>query len=282
MNTEFCNNFRNNGLKYQIFMSDTSPIEATASYKALLNAASSANEPIHTSKAMAIRWIRQIKVKTRGQEFQGTFNPLAIGELFREQSSNWERLAINHAEDVARVCERFLNHLLSNKCPQDVKARIWSSQILDTLKARRKAVFRELERIMEDTRGFPINYNHHYTDTIHKRRQECHTAFLADSLESATEHSHLVGCNSIILQRQLMSTKSPRTSLPISILTWTTSVLKKLLSIFLLFTRLVSIFLSCLLPSSSLPSFLSNTSLICFSHPGIPKDLHCDHHNPGH
>ncbi|ESZ97970.1 putative dynamin GTPase [Sclerotinia borealis F-4128] len=186
MNTEFCSTVRKNGHKYQIGMSDTSDTdEDTTSDKPIENTSTSTKEPILMSKAKAKQWIRQIMVKNRGQELQGNFNPLIIGELFREQSSNWEPLAKDHIEDVARVCESFLDHLLTEKCPKDVKARIWSFRVLDALKARRKAAYRELELIMEDTRGFPINYNHYYTDTIHKRRQERQKAFLADSLESA-------------------------------------------------------------------------------------------------
>lgn len=197
INTEFCNVVRNKGHKYQIDMSDTSGTgQYTTFCKSAKSAPTSKKGPISMTKAEAIQWIRQIMVKNRGQELQGNFNPLIIGELFREQSSNWERLAVDHIEDVAQVCERFLDHLFKEKCPKDIKARVWSSRILDSLKARRKAAFRELELIMEDTRGFPINYNHYYTDTIHKRRQERQKAFLADSLESATEYTHLPGCQS--------------------------------------------------------------------------------------
>jgi hypothetical protein len=135
-------------------------------------------------------------IKNRGQELQGNFNPLIIGELFREQSSNWKRLAADHVEDVSRVCERFLDHLLKEKCPKDVKARVWSSRIVDALKARRKAAFLELELIMEDTRGFPINYNHYYTDTIYNRRQERQRELLEASFEAATEQTPLPGYGS--------------------------------------------------------------------------------------
>jgi GTPase SAR1 family protein len=193
MNTEFCKNFRRNGHKFQIDMSDTSINRNKTFYDFLKNGPKSTNKPIHLGKARAIQWIREIMIKNRGQELQGNFNPLIIGELFREQSSHWERLATDHVEDVARVCERFLDHLLKEKCPKDVKARVWSSRIVDALKVRRKAAFRELELIMEDTRGFPINYNHYYTDTINNRRQERQREFLEESLEAATEHTRLPG-----------------------------------------------------------------------------------------
>ncbi|QSZ32353.1 hypothetical protein DSL72_001927 [Monilinia vaccinii-corymbosi] len=194
LNTEFCNTFRKTAYKYQIDMSDTSPSEATTFSESLKNASRSApSGPIHIGKSMATQWIRQTIVKNRGQELQGNFNPLIIGELFREQSANWGRLATDHVEDVARVCERFLDLLLGEKCPKDVKARIWSSRIVDALKARREAALRELDLIMEDMQGFPINYNHYYTDTIHKRRQERQKALLTESLRSEMEPKPSLG-----------------------------------------------------------------------------------------
>jgi len=44
----------------------------------------------------------------------------------------------------------------------DVKSRLWLYQISDALKTRRKAAMLELEKIIEETKGFPINYNHYY------------------------------------------------------------------------------------------------------------------------
>lgn len=258
MNTEFCNTFRNNAHKYQIDMS-ASPENASNS---------AADGPICMSKSEAIQWIRQIMVKNRGQELQGNFNPLIIGELFREQSSNWERLAINHVEEVARFCESFVDHLLREKCPKDVKARVWSSQILDALKTRRKAAFRELELIMEDTRSFPINYNHYYTDTIHKRRQERQKGFLADSLKSATTHTNLVGTlthTSASVDVDKVATKFFTHIDPDMDNSSSEEALECLFAIYK-----VSHFLSFL--------FL----LICSPHPGITEELHRSHHNSGY
>ena len=193
MNTEFYNKIRQYGHKYSIDMLDTRP---AAEVSAPTAKSSSTLKPIHMSKTNALQWVRKGLIKTRGKELIGNFNPLLIGELFWEQSSKWRLLAEEHIEKVAQVCEKFLDHVFEEKCPKDVKSRVWSSQILDALKARRQAAFRELELIMEDAKGFPINYNHYYTDTIHKRRQERQTASLTESLESATKHTHLPGCQS--------------------------------------------------------------------------------------
>ncbi|KAK6591868.1 dynamin family protein [Botrytis cinerea] len=169
------------GHKYRFTLSDGSDAMSNASDATTKGSSDATIRPVRLSKMEGLRWIQQIMIKNRGQELQGNFNPLIIGENFREQSSNWECLAKNHIEDVSRVY---------------VKARIWSSQILDTLKVRRRAAFRELELIIEDMAGFPINYNHYYTDNIHKRRHKRQKKVLESSLESATEHNLLDGYHS--------------------------------------------------------------------------------------
>lgn len=44
--------------------------------------------------------------------------------------------------------------------------------IHDALKARRQSALDELEELIQDRKDFPINYNHYYTDTVHKKRQD--------------------------------------------------------------------------------------------------------------
>lgn len=202
LNTEFYHTIRENGHKYQI---DTSGVEPTDQSGALPVPREPANEtvnpnkvinPTKMSKAEALQWIRRTLVQNRGRELQGNFNPLIIGELFWEQSSNWKRLAADHMECVARICGRFLEDLLRQKCPKDVKTHLWSSLFLDALKDRRAEALKELDKIMEDVKSFPLNYNHYYSDTIHKRRQERQKKFLEKSLESATQHTYLPGCHS--------------------------------------------------------------------------------------
>lgn len=41
------------------------------------------------SRKDAIEWVRQLLIKSRGRELPGSFNPLLVGELSRDQSVNW-------------------------------------------------------------------------------------------------------------------------------------------------------------------------------------------------
>jgi GTPase SAR1 family protein len=195
MNTDFNDNVQKNGHKYSTDMSDESLAPRFNASLSTVTKPSPVN-PINLSKAAALQWVREGLIRTRGKELVGNFNPLLIGELFWEQSSKWRSFAEAHIEEVARVCEKFLDHLLGEKCPKDVKSRVWPSQILDALKDRRHAAYRELDLIMEDARSFPINYNHYYTDTIHMRRQKRQEASLTESLKSVTEDTFLPGFNS--------------------------------------------------------------------------------------
>jgi GTPase SAR1 family protein len=196
LNTQFSHNIRQNGHKYQIDMANPDRNDQQSAIALPQGTANVRCKPKQMSKDEALRWIRETIIQNRGRELQGNFNPLIIGTLFWEQSSNWKQLATDHMEHVAQICERFLDDLLTHKCPKDVKTNLWSSLIMDALKDRRAAALKELDLNIEDFKHFPVNYNHYYTDTIHKRRQERHKKFLEESLESATEHTLLPGCRS--------------------------------------------------------------------------------------
>lgn len=145
--------------------------------------------PQKLSRAEAITWVKSAIVRNRGRELLGNFNPLIISELFWEQSRNWADLATNYVEDVANVCHRFLEDLLGQKCSKDVHARLWSTHIEDALKKRHDAALHELHLILEDLRGYPINYNHYYTDTVWKRRRDREKKSLSASIQNATTHN---------------------------------------------------------------------------------------------
>ena len=119
-------------------------------------------------------------------------------------------MAAHHVEDVADVCDRFLNALLREKCPKDVYIRLWSSKIEDILKLRFDRSAEEMGRIMEDIKSYPITYNHHYTDTVKKRCREREEKSLASCISNATEHIKLLGCNSNHTSAQVNTEKAAR------------------------------------------------------------------------
>jgi hypothetical protein len=143
--------------------------------------------PIRMSKENALKWVAHVLARTRGRELVGNYNPLLVGELFWEQSSKWQLLAVDHIEHVSSQCSQFLKTLLHDKCPQDVESHLWNSKIHDALRERSREASEELAKIVEDIKDYPVNYNHYYTDTIKSRRQNRQRAALAETVKHASK-----------------------------------------------------------------------------------------------
>ena len=152
--------------------------------------------PKRLNSRKAIEWARLHLVKNRGMELIGNFNPLLVAHLFWEQCEQWQPLAENYLSQVNDVCIRFLDIVLKDKCPEDIVSRLQASSVQDKLKDRYNKASQELKRLIEDVQSYPMNYNHYYTDTLYKRRQERDKALLATCIEDATSHTVLEGCNS--------------------------------------------------------------------------------------
>ena len=171
-------------------------------------------EPILLSRSEGLAWVRDVLVRTRGREVLGTFNPLLIGELFWEQSSKWHLIAKEHVDEVARACRQFLEALLFESCSKDVKTRLWSSQMETAFNERCKAASEELDSLIRDIKDYPINYNHYFTDTVNKLHAATLEASLEESIDKATTHKHLDGCQSTHTSASVNVKEAVRSFLP--------------------------------------------------------------------
>jgi hypothetical protein len=116
-------------------------------------------------KKRSLRLGRTNLVQTRGRELAGNFNPLLIGELFWEQSENWEL------------------------CPWDVYARLSSSNINVALEQRLERSLAELKKTIANKKLYPMTYNHYYTMMIQKLRSQRAEKNLAECIAEATYQS---------------------------------------------------------------------------------------------
>jgi hypothetical protein len=192
MNADFSNRLHEDGHSYLIDGSDTSRGDVDMS----IPLPSPAQKPVHLCRSQAFSWVKNVVDRNRGRELAGNFNPLLVGELFWQQSVKWKSLAEVHVEEVAEVCRRFLTDLLEDMCPKDVISRLWSFHIEEALKERIDAADGELQRIVDDQKGYPINYNHNYTDLVRKSQKEREFNRFAEAVDNATTHNRLPGCHS--------------------------------------------------------------------------------------
>ena len=145
--------------------------------------------PINLKRSKALDWVRKVITRTRGREVTGTFNPLLIGELFREQSSRWEEITQVHIVQITDVCRSFLDQVLAAKASDDLKARLWTVHIEPKLNERNTAAQQEVALLIEDRNDHPINYNHYYSETIAKMRAERLRSDVQKSIEQASSAS---------------------------------------------------------------------------------------------
>ncbi|KAK7704093.1 hypothetical protein SLS64_008651 [Diaporthe eres] len=156
-NTIFVEDFRNRGHKFHIEFDGTQSLP-------------SSTQPKSITKKKALEWVKKKLRESRGTELIGNYNPNVIAELLWEQSEPWEKISTDHVQNISGFCEKFVAILLDSLVADDVKPRIWHSMILPALKERRQAGFDELKKLLTDSKDFPVNYNHYYTDNVHEER----------------------------------------------------------------------------------------------------------------
>lgn len=148
-----------------------------------------AKKPIVFGRRQALDWVKETLIQTRGRELAGNFNPFLIGELFWEQSENWEDISQKHAEEISQLCDNFVNDLLQELCPPDVYTRLSSGDITNVLKQRLESSQAELKKIIASNKLYPMTYNHYYTTTMQKLRSQRAEKRLEERIAKATSQS---------------------------------------------------------------------------------------------
>lgn len=62
-----------------------------------------------TTREEFIDYIQHLMWRAKGRELPGTFNPMIVADLFREQVSPWEALTRGHVEKVWKAAKEFLS-----------------------------------------------------------------------------------------------------------------------------------------------------------------------------
>jgi hypothetical protein len=133
-------------------------------------------EPVEYSRVEAVEWALQLLHRSRGSELPGVFNPNLISHLFWEQSVKWGGFAKSHIHQVADHCITFFDLLLGVIAAPEMKANLISYVVEPALRKARTAALNELSVILKDMQSHPITYNHYFTTTLQKIRQEKYTS----------------------------------------------------------------------------------------------------------
>ncbi|KAI2615065.1 P-loop containing nucleoside triphosphate hydrolase protein [Hypoxylon sp. NC1633] len=123
------------------------------------------------SRSVYLDEVKDLMKRTRGCELPGTYNPLVIGELFREQCMPWRELLEDYSDRIFEAVDFTVNAALTHIVDDDTKAKLWSELINDALGELRHELREKLNEILRPyEEGHPITYNHSLTDTVQKIR----------------------------------------------------------------------------------------------------------------
>lgn len=128
---------------------------------------------IPISRDKFIDHIQHLMKRTKGRELPGTFNPMIVSDLFLEQSVPWEAIARSHVDKVWKAAKEFLGHAAAYVADATTSKALFQkifepalNQLLGTLNEK------TTELLTPHQRSHPITYNHYFTETLQKLRNE--------------------------------------------------------------------------------------------------------------
>lgn len=118
-------------------------------------------------------WIRTLYRDSRGAELPGTVNPAVLENMFRQQSSPWEKIAQDYVEKASSKTSDFIRMSLEKIVGDDEVRASLMSQIVRRQTTTSTRAMEILSTILSDERGGILQtVNHYFADTLAETRQE--------------------------------------------------------------------------------------------------------------
>lgn len=125
------------------------------------------------ARADYVSEVRTLMRRSRGCELPGTFNPLIVGDLFFQQSQPWKRIIGDYCHKILEATGLCIDLSLIHLTDDRTRAGLHREIIDPALEGFSKALEqRVLELMKPHQTGHPITYNHSFTETVQKAREE--------------------------------------------------------------------------------------------------------------
>ena len=117
--------------------------------------------------------VKNLMVRSRGCELPGTYNPLIIGEMFREQCVPWESLIKGILVDIFDATQRTVGSVLSHVADDTTEQNLLQETLIPGLKYLQVTLNNKVAELLEPhTDCHPITYNHSLTENVQKTQAE--------------------------------------------------------------------------------------------------------------
>ena len=123
------------------------------------------------TRSEALKWVQKLLTYSRGRELPGSFNPLLVGDLFRDQSSPWEAIARVHIDAVWDSARKFMRVLIKSLTDSETFSSLFAHCITPAMMKRLEKATQSLTRLLTDRARHPITYNHYYIETLQNMKK---------------------------------------------------------------------------------------------------------------
>lgn len=125
------------------------------------------------ARADYVSEVRTLMRRSRGCELPGTFNPLIVGDLFFQQSRPWKGIIGDYCHKILEATGLCVDLSLIHLTDDRTRAGLHREIIDPALEGFSKALEqRVLELMKPHQTGHPITYDHSFTETVQKAREE--------------------------------------------------------------------------------------------------------------
>ncbi|KAE8365646.1 P-loop containing nucleoside triphosphate hydrolase protein [Aspergillus caelatus] len=120
-----------------------------------------------------LQHIEMLLRRTRGRELPGTFNPMIINDLFKEQSQPWQKIANSHVTKVWEATKTFIYAAVADVSDMATLGALLKEVVEPALSDLLKNMEARLTELLEPHQGgHTITYNHSFTEDLQKARRD--------------------------------------------------------------------------------------------------------------
>ncbi|ROW06113.1 hypothetical protein VMCG_04580 [Cytospora schulzeri] len=154
-------------------------LEERGQYRRIVNheiegsEAESEDSTLQISRTGFVKHVQNLMLRSRGRELPGTFSPMIVADLFKDQCRPWKAILQDHVQNTGAAARKLLS-LVCAHTADDGACRHILREIVDPAMDRiMMALEVKADRLLlPHVNGHPITYNHYFTETLQKIRNE--------------------------------------------------------------------------------------------------------------
>ncbi|KAK4145971.1 uncharacterized protein C8A04DRAFT_10188 [Dichotomopilus funicola] len=141
--------------------------------------------PPTISRAAYIEKVKKLMMENRGRELPGTYNPMLVAQMFREQCQPWEAMVDSLLTRTFHSATRAVAAILLHVADKERAASLSRTVVGPLLQRIQRELRQKAEEVLRPhISGHPITYNHYLTDNVQRAQSDRRRARMEQRMKS--------------------------------------------------------------------------------------------------